>query len=214
MGSLQLINHVNHVLRTLLRQRFNLNLNYKGAATVENPENNAAHEEIEFEPYTVLPAGMYRCRLEAISNLETQYGTALKFHWKVSDGEVAGEEITALCNKKLLPKSKLATWAKAHLNVPSFPDGFVLKLGQLIGRDIFLTLGVEPRADGMGERNVVRAVDPVRPATAKKAKDAKKAEADDFSEMLSGQGIPDAGEPVRPPDLRLGRVRSSDEVGE
>jgi hypothetical protein len=39
-------------------------------------------------------------------------------------------------------------------------------------------------------------------------------EADDFSEMLSGQGSPDAGEPVRPPDLKLGRMRSSDEVGE
>src|SRR5438046_1699177 len=111
---------------------------------------SAANEEIEFEPYRVLPAGMYRSRLETITNLETTYGTALKFAWQVREGEEQGETISALANKKLLPKSKLATWAKAHLGVLTFPEGFVLKLSTLIGKEVFITLGVEPRSDGTG----------------------------------------------------------------
>ena len=192
---------------------------------MEPQPNDAAHEEITFEPYPVLPAGMYRARLTALSNLETQFGNALKFHWKVIDGEHADEEVSALANKRLLPKSKLAGWAKAHLGIPSFPEDFVLRLDTLINKEVFLTLGVEPRADGLGERNVVRAVDPVRPATAKKAKE------DDFPPRAAKP----AGQPVAPPEaiadepwddedspmssqsrpnLTLGRMRRSYEINE
>src|SRR5215510_2815542 len=95
--------------------------------------NDAINETIEFEPYTVLPSGMYRCRLESISNLETQFGSSLRFQWEVISGDEEGEKVSGLVNKKLLPKSKLATWAKAHLDISTFPEGFVLKLSSLIG---------------------------------------------------------------------------------
>ena len=160
---------------------------------MDTQQNNAANEEIEFEPYTVLPAGMYRCRLEEISNLETQYGPALRFQWKVVTGDEEGETVSGLVNKRLLPKSKLAIWAKAHLNISTFPEGFVLKLSSLIEKEVFVTLGVEQSTDGGGERNVIRAVDPVHPTT-KKAKKAS----DDFSSLLSDEEeIPDPGEPLR-----------------
>jgi hypothetical protein len=161
---------------------------------VNTQQNSAVNEEIEFEPYTVLPAGMYRCRLEAISNLETQFGPSLRFQWNVVSGDEEGEEVSGLVNKKLLPKSKLAAWAKAHLNISDFPEGFVLKLSSLINKEVMLTLGVEPRTDGGGDRNVIRAVDPIR-AQARKAPKAPKGDGA-FSDMLSGQGIPDPGEPM------------------
>lgn len=159
--------------------------------------NSAMHEEIAFEPYSILPSGMYRCRLETISNLETTYGTALKFHWRVVGGDADGEAVSGLANKKLLPKSKLATWARAHLNVPAFPDSFVLKLSSLIGREVSITLGVEPRSDGGGERNVIRAVDPIRATPSKAGRRATSDADEDFTEILSKQeAIPDPGEPI------------------
>jgi hypothetical protein len=172
-----------------------------------NTENSSAvNETIEFESYAVLPAGMYRCKLREISNLETQFGPSLRFQWTVVSGEEEGEEVSGLANKKLLPKSKLASWAKAHLNIPTFPDGFVLKLSSLIGREVFVTLGVEPRNDGGGDRNVIRAVDPI--ATTTKATKAPKAKAENagagFGDLLSDEEeIPDPGEPLRTGEQRV-----------
>src|SRR5215475_14061280 len=103
----------------------------------------AIHDEIEFEQYSVFPAGMYRCRLEEVANIETQFGPALKFNWQVVDGDETGEKLSALANKKLLPKSKLALWAKAHLGISAFPEGFILKVNTLIGKEVFITVGVE-----------------------------------------------------------------------
>jgi len=167
---------------------------------------SAVDEELEFSPYTVLPAGLYKCRLKDIANIETQYGTALKFFWEVVEGEEAGEEVSALANKVLTPRSKLAGWAKAHLNIATFPEGFTLKLRQLLGKEVFLTVGVEARKDGGGETNVVRAVDPVR--TTKPVKPAKPTQTkkvdDDFNDMLSGQGpIPDPGDPLLKSGMRI-----------
>jgi hypothetical protein len=163
---------------------------------MEQKKSDATHDEIEFEPYHVLPAGMYRCRLEAVSNVETQFGAALEFRWQVSDGDEAGESLTALANKKLLPKSKLATWAKAHLGVPAFPEGFILKLSTLIGKDALITVGVEPRSDGGGDRNVVRAVDPVKASLKKPAPVSKPPANEGFSDLLDEVNIPDPGDPT------------------
>src|SRR5262249_51858321 len=109
---------------------------------------DATNEEMEFEPYTVHPADVYRCRLDQVLNLATEFGPSLKFVWKIIDGELEGEELSGLANKKLLPKSKLSTWAKAHLNLGAFPPDFVLKLSSLIGREVLVTAGVEQRKDG------------------------------------------------------------------
>lgn len=162
---------------------------------MESKRKDATNEEIRFEEYTVLPAAMYRARLETISTEEMQFGPTVIFQWRVVEGEQAGEEVWGFATQKAFPKSKLTTWSKAHLNLSTFPDDFVLKLGALVGKEVFLSVGVEPRADGGGERNVVRAVDPIRPST-KSAKSAKRASAD-FNDMLSDEEIPDPGEPIR-----------------
>jgi hypothetical protein len=158
---------------------------------------SAADEELEFTPYAVLSAGMYKCRPKDISNLDNlQFGPAVKFHWEVLEGDEAGEEVSGIANKVLTPRSKLAGWAKAHLSISAFPPGFVLRFSELINKTVYVTIGVEARKDGMGDTNVIRAVDPVRaPKTAKPVK-PKKVD-DDFNDMLSGQGpIPDPGDPL------------------
>ena len=157
---------------------------------------NAEHESLEMEQYEVLEPGVYCSRLETIHSIDTKFGEALKFTWKVIGGDSDGETFNALANKRLMPKSKLATWAKAHLGINQFPEGFVLKLSSLIGKEVYITLSTEPRNDGMGERNTVQAVSPYRPATKKASKQSQPAGA--FSEALEDD-IPDfrdAGEPM------------------
>src|SRR5262249_40062391 len=177
-----------------------INFNEERKAKMESQPTSAINEEIEYQEYEVLPTGMYRAKLYDIQNLATQFGDSLKFCWKVIGGDEDGKEISGLANKKLLPKSKLANWARAHLNTTTFPPEYVLKLSTLLNTEVFLTLGVEPRTDGAGERNVIRAVDPVRPKAAK-APPAQPASTD-FNDILSGQGVPKSEEDDVPPKNR------------
>jgi hypothetical protein len=119
----------------------------------------------------------------------------------VSDGET----FSGWANKKLMPKSKLATWTKAHLNINTFPDGFVLSLGSLIGKEVYVTLTVEARKDGGGDCNVVQAVSPYKPATKKAKPTAKPAEqtADNGFTDAFEEEIPDPGEPMRAGEQRV-----------
>lgn len=172
---------------------------------------NAEHESLEMESYSVLEAGIYRSRLEAIHALDTKFGEALRFTWKVIGGESDGETFDALVNKKLMPKSKLATWAKAHLGLNQFPEGFVLKLSNLIGKEVHITLSTEARNDGSGDRNTVQAVSPYRPA-AKKSKAPVHAQGNGFGDALE-DNIPDftdAGEPRRQGEGRVEAAQSEE----
>lgn len=161
----------------------------------KNNVSSATNEELPLESYTVFPAGMYRGKLEAIDNLETTYGPSLKFRWRIVGGEEDGAEFSALANKRLMPKSKLAKWALAHLSINAFPEGFVLKLSNLIGKEVLITVGVELRQDGAGERNIVRAVDPIGRST-KKTPAAVRPQAQQFSNFEEDD-IPDYDEPMR-----------------
>lgn len=166
---------------------------------LEKP-TDASEEALEYESYVVHPAGLYRCRLEQILNLTTEFGASLKFVWKITDGELKDAQLSGLANKKLLPKSKLSTWAKAHLNLTAFPPDFVLKLSSLIGREVFLLVATAPRKDGQGEKNTIVEVMPVKqtPAggTANPSAHATPSMtgADDYGDLLSGQGVPDPRE--------------------
>jgi len=151
------------------------------------------------ETYQVIEAGVYRAKLETIHSIDTKFGKALKFTWRIIGSDSDGETFNALANKRLMPKSKLATWAKAHLGMNAFPEGFVLTLSSLIGKEVYITLATEARSDGMGERNTVQAVSPFRPVT-KKAKPQGPAGA--FSEAFEDE-IPDPGEPMRAGERRV-----------
>lgn len=163
-----------------------------------NQAKDATNEEIQMEEYPVLPAGMYRCSLKGVTSEELQFGPTFRFKWSVIEGEYVGEELTGFANKKLVTRSKLALWAKAHLNISAFPEDYTLKIGSLIGQKVFVTIGVEPRKDGSGDINVIRAVDPI--ATARKATKTPKATPANggFNSMLSDdEEIPDPGEPIK-----------------
>jgi hypothetical protein len=170
-----------------------------------NTKRNAANDTIEMESYPVLDAGVYRAKLETIDSKPSQFhdGEALQFTWRVIGGESDGETFSGFANKKLMPKSKLATWTKAHLNMNSFPDGFVLNLGSLIGKEVHITLSVGARKDGGGDCNVVQAVSPYKP-TSKKAKTATPVLPDDFVEVFDGATeIPDPGDPLRAKEKKV-----------
>lgn len=169
-----------------------------------NEKRNAENDSLEMESYAVLDAGVYRARLEVINSLDTKFGEALQFNWRVIGGDSDGETFTGLANKKLMPKSKLAGWAKAHLGLNAFPEGFVLKLSSLIGKEVHVTLSTEARNDGTGDRNTVAAVSPYKLA-AKKAKPQEQpqeqAPAGEFGEAF--EEIPDPGEPMRAKEQRV-----------
>jgi hypothetical protein len=161
---------------------------------MEHKNTSAENEELEFAPYETTPPGMYKAQLEAIDNDDGEFGPTLRFKWKIIEGDEKDSNIVGWCSKKLAPKSKLGNWTKAHLNMTSFDEDFVLKLSTLLNTQVLITLGVEPRKDGTGDRNIIRSIDPVR-TKAKKAKEAKETDTG-FSDALSGQGIPDPGEPI------------------
>jgi|GEM_PF-4810914 len=53
-------------------------------------ERNAQDESLEMETYAVLDAGVYRARLETIHSIDTKFGEALKFTWRVIGGDSDG----------------------------------------------------------------------------------------------------------------------------
>lgn len=140
---------------------------------MENTARDASFDEIPMETFSALDPGVYRARCEKIETIDTKFGPALKFYWKVVGGDADGEMFDALANKKLLPKSKLATWAKAHLGVTQFPEGFVLQVGTLVGKMVDIVLLTEPRNDGTGDRNVVEAISPIARKAAKPATESQ-----------------------------------------
>lgn len=125
-------------------------------------KRDAANDVIEMISYQSLEAGIYRAKLEKITETVFVHGPTLIFAWRITTGECAGETFEGLCSKILSPKSKLTAWAKGHLGVTVFPENFTLQLSSLIGKEVHVTLSVAPRTDGQGERNVVEAVTPVR----------------------------------------------------
>lgn len=129
---------------------------------MEQQKRDAANDVIEMTTYQSLEAGIYRAKLEKITETTFVHGPTLIFTWRVVAGEYAGETFEGLCSKILSPKSKLTAWAKGHLGVTVFPENFTLQLSSLIGKEVQVTLSVAPRTDGQGERNVVEAVTPVR----------------------------------------------------
>jgi hypothetical protein len=164
-----------------------------------NNRSSAENDTIEMQTYPVLDAGVYRARLETIDNREGKYGEALQFNWRVVGGDSDGELFSAWVNKKLMPKSKLATWTKAHLNINAFPAGFVLNVGSLIGKEVHITLTVEPRKDGGGDVNVVQAVSPYKPAT-KKAKAPEPPQEQPQEQPAAADAFGEAFEEIPDPD--------------
>jgi hypothetical protein len=165
-----------------------------------NNRRSAENDSLEMESYAVLEAGIYHAKLESIDNLETKFGEALRFNWRVIGGDSDGETFTGLANKKLMPKSKLATWAKAHLALNAFPEGFVLQLSSLIGKEVHATLATEARTDGSGDRNTIAAISPYKAAT-KKAKPTAKPEGNGFTGAFDD--IPESDEPLRKSEGRV-----------
>jgi hypothetical protein len=166
-----------------------------------NMKRDAANDTVELQTYPVVEPGIYRARLESIDSKELKFGETLIFNWKIIGGDCDGQTFSGLASKVLMPKSKLATWTKAHLGINAFPESFVLKLSSLIGKEVHVTLAVEPRKDGGSDINVVQAVSPYKPAT-KKAKPPEQpseqpqesAEAGAFGEALEDD-IPETDYP-------------------
>lgn len=113
--------------------------------------------------YEVIEAGVYPGKLKEISEGSGEYGDFLRFEWTVldDDGAETDTAISGLCNPLLNSRSKLGAWAQAHLG-EDLSVGQELDLDNLIGKKVMLTVSVEPRKDGQGDRNKVTAVSPVR----------------------------------------------------
>jgi hypothetical protein len=111
----------------------------------------------EFE---VMPVGDY---LAQITNYEEEvgnFGPQFKFTFEiVSPKEYAGKNKVAWCSQKLTSgskKSKLWGWVEAAYNRP-ITEGEQVDIDTLVGRQVVLTLVVEPRDDG-SEINKVQVI--------------------------------------------------------
>jgi hypothetical protein len=171
----------------------------------DTSKRNAENDSLAMETYPILDPGIYRAKLESIQSKDMQFGETLIFTWRVIGGDSDGETFDGLATKKLMPRSKLAGWAKAHLGLNVFPENFVLTLSSLIGKEVHVTLAVEPRKDGGGDVNVVQAVSPYKAST-KKAKTpapaaAQPAADNGFTDAFDD--IPDPGEPMRANERRV-----------
>lgn len=108
-----------------------------------------------------VPAGLYKARLEDINSFTGSDGSeALKFEWELLEGPYAGRIITGLVNPLLSPKSKLLKWTLAHLQMNTLPKDYELDPNDLIGHEVILAVGLEPRRDGAGNWNKVEGVHP------------------------------------------------------
>lgn len=118
------------------------------------------YTEANFE---VVEAGVYPGKLKEISEGSGEYGDFLRFEWTLLDDDGAATEttISGLCNPLLNSRSKLGAWAQAHLG-EELRVGQELDLDELIDKKVMLTVSVEPRKDGQGDRNKVTAVSPMR----------------------------------------------------
>jgi hypothetical protein len=113
--------------------------------------------------YEVLDAGIYSAVLKDITEGTGEYGDFLRFEWAAldEDGQATDTAISALCNPVLNSRSKVSGWVAAHLN-RGLNLGEEVDLNDCIGKKVMLTLTVEPRKDGQGDRNRVVAVSPLR----------------------------------------------------
>ena len=120
--------------------------------------------------FEVFDAGTYPARVFRIEDDdEGQFGPQYKFIWQLLNPETnapTDHELHSWCSKKLTSKSKLAMWAATLLGIPQFDNGAVLDVDELVGKTAMLTVTVEPRRDGDGERNKVVAVTPYRRSAA------------------------------------------------
>jgi hypothetical protein len=120
------------------------------------------YTEAEFE---VLDAGVYPARLKEITEGTGEYGPYLRWAWAALDeqGNETETEISGLCNPILNSRSKVSQWVAAHLG-RKLEIGERVDLRTCIGKDVLLTLTIEPRKDGNGTRNKVAAVSPAQRA--------------------------------------------------
>jgi hypothetical protein len=113
--------------------------------------------------YEVIEAGVYAAKLKQITEGSGEFGDFLRFEWTVLDdgGSETDTTISGLCNPLLNSRSKLSAWAQAHLG-EDLAVGQEIDLDGLVGKRVMLTVNVEPRKDGQGDRNRVTAVSPMR----------------------------------------------------
>jgi hypothetical protein len=134
--------------------------------------------------YEVLEPGIYSAVLKTIGSGTGEYGEYLRFEWSAldEDGHETETEISALCNPILNSRSKLSAWASAHLN-RTLTVGEEVDLDECVGKKVMLTLTVEPRKDGQGDRNRVAAVSPLRRKPAAAAAKPKAEATEDTEEV-------------------------------
>lgn len=115
--------------------------------------------------YDVVEAGMYPAQLEGVTDGTGEYGEYLRFQWILldDDGGLSDTSVSGLCNPILNSRSKLSQWVQAHLGGP-LAAGQEVDLEDLPGKRVVLTITVEPRPDGQGDRNRITAVSPMRKA--------------------------------------------------
>lgn len=133
-------------------------------------KKDVSGESLALTTFVVLEPGIYNARLENIGEMAGTFGPTLIFSWVVLDGDYVNETFDGLCSKTFGTRSKLYKWACAHMGVTTFPEGYILQLRQLLHKQVVITLGVEARKDGTGDRNKVEAITPYRaPGTARRA---------------------------------------------
>ena len=112
------------------------------------------------QQFVILEAGVYKATLQKIEEGTGDFGDYLRWVWEVETDDGA-EMVSGLCNPILNARSKCAAWVQAHLG-RELGVGEDIDLDECIDKTVNLTLTVEARKDGNGDRNRVAAVSPIR----------------------------------------------------
>jgi hypothetical protein len=111
------------------------------------------------QEFEVLPTGDYLAQITDWEEDKGQYGPQFRFKFEIIKPKAQeGKNLSGWCSKKLSKggtrPSKLWTWCEAAFNRP-ISEGENVDIDTLVGRQLVLSVIVEPKSDGDGEYNKI-----------------------------------------------------------